>query len=274
MKQTLYDVLGVTPDASFEDIQFAYEKRFEKLRVETTFDSNRLVMLSEAREVLTNPERRAAYDATLNAASQQVVQPEPVLVHEDEPRSYGKWIVAGLVVAALVVWWLMRDGAPPDENAGETVIPGQQQSNAATDETSASAVDEDIDDEDYFDDEPLQPEPVAPAAPQSAPATAVAQSTATTSTAAETVVASPIVGNWQCFDPVTGRNSQYGFGADGQLSIIQAGGDARTVTYEIAGTEIKLTDAEPPRSMVIEGLTQEKLVLNTQGEGRRQVCSR
>ena len=64
MKQTLYDILGVARDASFEDIEVAYAKRFEVLKTETSWDSNRLVMLNEAREVLSDASRRAAYDAS------------------------------------------------------------------------------------------------------------------------------------------------------------------------------------------------------------------
>ena len=61
MKQTLYDFLGVSPDAEPEEIKAACDARFEQLRMETTTDSNRFVLLNEAKEVLTDPVNLAAF---------------------------------------------------------------------------------------------------------------------------------------------------------------------------------------------------------------------
>ena len=100
MKQTLYDILEVSRDASFEDIEVAYARRFEKLKGETSWDSNRLVMLNEAREVLSDAARRAAYDASLEVSTQEPEARIHSMEIDDSPRSSAKWIVAGVIVLA------------------------------------------------------------------------------------------------------------------------------------------------------------------------------
>lgn len=279
MKQTLYDVLGVKPDASFEDIQFAYQQRFEKLRVETSFDSNRLVMLSEAREVLTNPERRAAYDASLNPTVQPRVLSEPLSNYDEEQRSLGKWIVAGIAVAVLAGWWLMRDAGPPEDSSQTALIASQVQPAEVTARPEADMATS-VDEDGLADEEFREQEAAAQIVPSSEPAAPSVQptlrETQTTQvpTQVVTAVVSPIVGSWECFDPVSGRTSRYGFGSDGQLNVSESGGDSRRFNYELAGTLVKFVDVEPSQTMAVEELSASKLILNTPGEGRRVVCSR
>ncbi|UCH46961.1 MAG: J domain-containing protein [Betaproteobacteria bacterium] len=276
MKQTLYDILEVSRDASFEDIEVAYAKRFEKLKGETSWDSGRLVMLNEAREVLSDAAKRAAYDASLEAATQQ---PE-VRIHsaeiEDAPRSSAGWIVAGVIVLAVAAWWVMRDSPPPAELTG-TQPPEADQFETeqfeadqfeleSEDETLilpegdgvADALDEEILsefeelsglDEADFDEDPSAG--TAPAAGRSA----------------------QIVGFWDCFDPVTGRTSEYGFAEDGSLTIRLPGGELQSVEYERAGGSISIFDANPPRTLGVEELAARRLVLSS-GAGQRLVCSR
>lgn len=274
MKQTLYDILEVSRDASFEDIEVAYAKRFEKLKGETSWDSNRLVMLNEAREVLSDASRRAAYDASLEASAQQ---PEARILSEefgDSPRSSGKWIVAGLIVLAIVIWWSMRDDAPPVDSNG-LQAPGEQvAADPAAEEITVTLPgidnvadvgdDETLDEPDAFDfEEDAEPEVNELSAPAAAAGTGAGQST----------VAS-IVGFWDCFEPVTGRTSEYGFTADGTLTIQRPGGEPQSLAYEMTGRRLDFVDADLPGTMEIEELAARRLVLGSSNTGQRLVCSR
>ena len=277
MKQTLYDILEVSRDASFEDIEVAYAKRFEKLKGETSWDSNRLVMLNEAREVLSDAAKRSAYDASLEAATQQ---PEP-RIHtveiEDTPRSSAGWIVAGVIVLAAIVWWVMRDDSPPAEITvaqpveegvefelgGEeetlVVLEGGDAAGLADEETISEidaiyASEEDEAEGDALFGDVVESEPVAAATP--APGGGAA-----------------IIGFWDCFEPVTGRTSEYGFASDGGLTIRPPDGVMQSFSYEVAGQAVNVTDANPPRSLAIEDLAPRRLVLSS-GAGQRLVCTR
>jgi len=66
LKETLYDILGVSRDAKVTDIGRAYNRHRSAMRQETTPpDARRAALLHEAFEVLSDPQKRAAYDASL-----------------------------------------------------------------------------------------------------------------------------------------------------------------------------------------------------------------
>ncbi len=283
MKQTLYDILEVSRDASFEDIEVAYAKRFEKLKGETSWDSNRLVMLNEAREVLSDAARRSAYDASLEASAQQ---PEARILSEeidDAPRSSGKWIVAVVIVLALVIWFAMRDTPPPAE-LSETQPREEQAQFDANSEDETLVVQGGSDAADLADEETLSEidaiyrtedneqdlAGLADTATQSAPVAADASAAATTVAPASIA---PIVGFWDCFEPVTGRTSEYGFAADGSLTIRVPDGVSQSFAYEVVGADVNIINANPPRTLGIEELAARRLVLSS-GAGQRLVCSR
>jgi hypothetical protein len=275
MKQTLYDILEVSRDASFEDIEVAYARRFEKLKGETSWDSSRLVMLNEAREVLSDAARRAAYDASLEMSTQQPEARIHSLEIEDAPRSSAKWIVAAVIVLAVVTWWVMRDTPPPAELA-ETLPPEEELEFQVDSEEETLIVLEGDDAADFaeeeilseieaefgLDEEEAEVNEVPGAATEGAPAAA------TTSPA----VAS-IVGFWSCFDPVTGRTSEYRFADGGSLNIRLPGGQLQPFRYETTGRNVDIVDSDPPRTLVIEELAARRMVLSS-GAGQRLVCSR
>jgi Mce-associated membrane protein len=60
---TWYDVLGVAPDASAEEIKAAWRRATD--RFEPGEASGQFRMFNQAADVLLDPERRASYDATL-----------------------------------------------------------------------------------------------------------------------------------------------------------------------------------------------------------------
>ena len=71
MTPTWYDLLGVEPDASTDEIRAAWKAATADLDPGT-----RLRTLNEAAEILLDPARRAEYDATLTASDDAQPAPE------------------------------------------------------------------------------------------------------------------------------------------------------------------------------------------------------
>jgi S1-C subfamily serine protease len=123
-KRTLYNILGVAPDASAIDIWNAYEERKAELQNTVPQDASAMALAHQAHEVLTNPKRRAAYDASLapppppppQVESTESVAPQ-VEVEEDEPPHKLPWaaiaIATGVVIAGLVFGLRNRKAPPP-----------------------------------------------------------------------------------------------------------------------------------------------------------------
>jgi Mce-associated membrane protein len=78
---TWYDVLGVSRDASPAEIKAAWRNATDKF--EPGSGSGQFRMFNEAADVLLDPDRRAAYDGSLDAETQ--VQPVGRPVAEDPP---------------------------------------------------------------------------------------------------------------------------------------------------------------------------------------------
>jgi hypothetical protein len=122
-KRTLYDILGVAPDASAIDIWNAYEERKDELQNAVPQDSSAMALAHQAHEVLTNPKRRAAYDASLAPPAEPPSEPEPsqtapvIETEEDEPEHKLPWaaiaVATGVVIAGLIFGLRNRRPAPP-----------------------------------------------------------------------------------------------------------------------------------------------------------------
>jgi Mce-associated membrane protein len=65
LSPTLYDVLGVSPDASREEIRNAWRGAADRFEPGQGDSTQQFRLFNEAAEVLLDPERRRAYDATL-----------------------------------------------------------------------------------------------------------------------------------------------------------------------------------------------------------------
>lgn len=110
MKKNLYEILGVARDAGTEDIRAAHEAA---LAGPAGADEVRRLALKEAYGVLSHPQRRAAYDATLNnrsAAAGSSLGQRMERSHRGTgvPRL---WLSGGAVLlVALGLWWLLRPG--------------------------------------------------------------------------------------------------------------------------------------------------------------------
>lgn len=109
-KQSLYEILGVGYDANDLDIGLAYHNRLAQLQRAVPQDQSAIALLRTAHDVLSNPARRAAYDASLVTAHEKAVAaqsaqaPDLVLDEEGEaasPRAR-KFIPIGIGVAIVV----------------------------------------------------------------------------------------------------------------------------------------------------------------------------
>src|SRR5229473_1115389 len=124
-KQSLYEILGVPRDANELDIGLAFQRRMLELQRASPQDPSQIAYVTQAHEVLSNPTRRAAYDASLltaqekAAAAAQTEAPDLVLEPEEpEGSAKSKRLVpvvvgAGIaIVAAIVI--VFRPGHHPE----------------------------------------------------------------------------------------------------------------------------------------------------------------
>lgn len=77
MRLRLYDLLGVKPEASHEEIRRAYRRLALKLHPDRGGDSKAFQELAHAYEVLSNEERRAAYDRFGDEGPLDALSPSP-----------------------------------------------------------------------------------------------------------------------------------------------------------------------------------------------------
>ena len=138
-KRTLYDILGVANDAMPIDIGLAYEKRMAELEQAGARDPGEAALLRQAHEVLSNPKRREAYDASLVTESEKAAAREqaqaPDLELEDEPAEDTKrprippvGIAIGVVVVLVIAFLLFHSAghereAPPPAPVAEAPPP-------------------------------------------------------------------------------------------------------------------------------------------------------
>ncbi len=122
-KKNLYEILGVARDANALDIGLAYQRRTAELQRAVPPDPGAQSFVHQAHEILSNPQRRAAYDASLVTAAEKAAaseQQEPDLVlesGEDEAKPKNKLLVPGIVggvVILLLVILAMRPGNAPE----------------------------------------------------------------------------------------------------------------------------------------------------------------
>ncbi len=118
-KKSLYEFLGVPRDANSIDVGLAYEKARTTIH-RGPQDPSTEALLHEAYEVLSNPQRRAAYDASLITAQERAdaAQQAPDLVLEgDEPKAKSiPWmpIAAGAAAVFAVIYIALRPSRMPD----------------------------------------------------------------------------------------------------------------------------------------------------------------
>lgn len=74
MQHDYYQVLGVDPNASFETIRDAYRRRAMDCHPDRGGSHEQMVLLNEAWEILSDPERRQRYDAVRRDTASLSVQ--------------------------------------------------------------------------------------------------------------------------------------------------------------------------------------------------------
>jgi hypothetical protein len=114
-KDSLYDILGVYRSSSAKDIERAYKR----LRAEMEKDAvppEQVTLVRQAHEVLSDPQKRAQYDASLR--SDEFLRPEG----RPMPAAV-KWTPIGLAVIAAFVglWFLFRPSGDGERIPAEIV---------------------------------------------------------------------------------------------------------------------------------------------------------
>ena len=108
-KQNLYQILGIDHDANELDIGLAYQRRNYELDRDGKTDDNSVALIRQAFEVLSDPKRRAAYDATLTtqrekaAAALQAQAPDLVLDGGEEEAEEKKNLLLPIAAAVAIV---------------------------------------------------------------------------------------------------------------------------------------------------------------------------
>jgi S1-C subfamily serine protease len=103
MKKSLYQILDVAKEASPEEIAAAYEKARARLAEQPNPDPNEAIILREAYQVLSNPQKRIVYNTGQNDRENGVTR---AVTSEDEPPSSRRmiWLLGAVVAIALVGW--------------------------------------------------------------------------------------------------------------------------------------------------------------------------
>jgi serine protease Do len=145
MKKTLYEILGVTPDASPEEIAAVYQQAIAKFDQNVSVDPNERVLLREAFQVLSNQQKRTFYDMSLkNKASDSA--DVSTAEFEGAQTNWQKWAIGVLLLAAVTGWWAASKSfharTPVAMVSSTTVVsaPSMVQLNPANGEAVAAAL--------------------------------------------------------------------------------------------------------------------------------------
>ena len=127
-KRTLYEILGIPPDANAIDIGLAHDRRKEALAKAVPPDASEIALVQQAHEVLCDPKRRAAYDASLVTAAEKAAAAEqdvPDLALEPEgdakPRPVWVGVGAGVVILVAALYFTFHERKPPPAPPAQTV---------------------------------------------------------------------------------------------------------------------------------------------------------
>jgi len=130
-KRTLYEILEVPADAGPEDIAHAHERKVLEIKRATAFDPSAAAFVKQAFEVLSDPKRRAAYDASLvtsaeRAAASAQASADLDLSADTEAEDRSRKLrmlatVGGMALVLVVLFMVFRPRTPPPAPAPEPV---------------------------------------------------------------------------------------------------------------------------------------------------------
>jgi hypothetical protein len=129
-KKTLYEILGIPRDANPLDIGLAHERRVAEMRRAVPPDPSAEALVQQAFEILSNANRRAAYDAQLITAAERSAAAEQATpdleIGEDEEPKRKIPVVAIVLVAAIaigVAFFALRTPSEPPPAAAIAEAP-------------------------------------------------------------------------------------------------------------------------------------------------------
>lgn len=170
MKRTLYEMLGIPPDATSEQIQAAYVARLAALNAPSLQGDedavNETRMLREGYQILTDPARKHHYDSVLSNPN-DMLRTQVLFMPEDgtQRKKLGLQtvvlVIAVAVLSAVVYRHFSKKLEEMDE-AHKQAITQQRIDRLPAQEAAPTAVV-------VEPAEPLVPLPVAPAQAQAAP---------------------------------------------------------------------------------------------------------
>jgi curved DNA-binding protein CbpA len=110
IKQSLYDVLGVPPDANDEEIRRAYKTLARKFHPDLNQDNPQAEMMfkavGRANEVLSDPDKREAYDQSLR---RDTATPPGGVARQNAPRKLDLVLVVFALFLILSVIFFFFD---------------------------------------------------------------------------------------------------------------------------------------------------------------------
>ena len=128
-KKSLYEILGVEPDANEMDIGLAHQRRTYELKRIAQPDPNALGLVQQAFEILSNPKRRAAYDASLVTQSEKAAAADQatdlVIEAGDDEDVRRRWLLPAIGLAAVVLiaaFFVLRSGSSREKPAQAPVV--------------------------------------------------------------------------------------------------------------------------------------------------------
>lgn len=134
---TLYTVLGITPEATADDVEVAFRERAQALQG----NSHALSLVRVAFDTLRHPERRAAYDRTLEqqqARSATSGKDYPMVrAHQNSHARHGLILVFAVACAVGLFWFNKQ---PAQVTRGVVIRPAVEARNVETLPPSPTAI--------------------------------------------------------------------------------------------------------------------------------------